>query len=191
MKKFCMIFVLVFLLTAAALLGGCGQNGSDSPDPASAAGQEPSSAFSSEIPEDPAGVINIFVPSAMTLSMNDLIETYSRDGGGRVVANYSDAASLAGQIRENADCDIFICDDPALLDQLAQEGYLQEDTRAALSGREVVLTAHAEDEENRNAESFYEFLLSEQAQNIMAESFDSTVPQSTDAQTSAESVSAS
>lgn len=75
-----------------------------------------------EAPQVQETAIEVFVPSSMTLSMNDLIEAYKeQSGAGRIVANYSDSASLGDQIRNNANCDIFICDDPAILDQLTEE----------------------------------------------------------------------
>ena len=190
MKKFNMMLVLMLVLAAVILLGGCAQSGPGSSDSVSAAEAEPSSAFGSETSEEEAGVINVFVPSTMTLSMNDLIEAYRSEGAGRVVANYSDSESLSRQIRENADCDIFICDDPAVLDQLDQEGYLQPETRTAFSDREIVLTTHAQEEGHANVEAFYEFLLSDQAQQIMNESFDSMAAESTDSGVSSESASA-
>ena len=98
--------------------------------------------------------------------------------------------SLSRQIRENADCAIFICDDPAVLDKLDQEGYLQPETRTAFSDREIVLTTHAQEEGHANVEAFYEFLLSDQAQQIMNESFDSMAAESTDSGVSSESASA-
>ncbi len=190
MKKFNMMLVLMLVLAAVILLGGCAQSGPGSSDSVSAAEAEPSSAFGSETSEEEAGVINVFVPSTMTLSMNDLIEAYRSEGAGRVVANYSDSESLSRQIRENADCDIFICDDPAVLDQLDQEGYLQPETRTAFSDREIVLTTHAQEEGHANVEAFYEFLLSDQAQQIMNESFDSMAAESTDSGVSSESAPA-
>lgn len=190
MKKFNMMLVLMLVLAAVILLGGCAQSGPGSSDSVSAAEAEPSSAFGSETSEEEAGVINVFVPSTMTLSMNDLIEAYRSEGAGRVVANYSDSESLSRQIRENADCDIFICDDPAVLDKLDQEGYLQPETRTAFSDREIVLTTHAQEEGHANVEAFYEFLLSDQAQQIMNESFDSMAAESTDSGVSSESASA-
>ena len=61
------------------------------------------------------GQIEVFAPSSMTLAMNDLIEAYKEESGiGKIVANYSDSASLSDQIRNNADCDIFICEDPSI-----------------------------------------------------------------------------
>ena len=64
--------------------------------------------------------------------MNHLIEAYKeQSGAGRVVANYSDSALLGDQIRNNANCDIFICDDPAILDQLTEEKLADAESRAA------------------------------------------------------------
>lgn len=109
----------------------------------------------------------------MTLSMNDLIEAYKeQSGAGRVVANYSDSALLGDQIRNNANCDIFICDDPAILDQLTEEKLADAESRAAFSGRELVLVT-TKGEVTKESQSFYEFLLSEKAAEIMSASFDS------------------
>ena len=179
MKK--IYFIIAFLLAAAVILGGCAKNGSDLPSSAASSGETESvSSFDSELPEAQTAVINVFVPSTMTLAMNDIIEAYSKAGGGRVVANYSDCTSLSGQIKENADCDIFICDDPAILDDLSQGGYLQADTRKALSDKEVALIVQGGEKKDKkiesarsaNVEKFYEFLLSEEALQIMNESYD-------------------
>ena len=104
--------------------------------------------------------------------MNDLIEAYKeQSGAGRIVANYSDSASLGDQIRNNANCDIFICDDPAILDQLTEEKLADAESRA-LSVRELVLVT-TKGEVTKESQSFYEFLLSEKAAEIMSASFDS------------------
>ena len=71
-----------------------------------------------------------------------------------------------------------------------RRGYLQPETRTAFSDREIVLTTHAQEEGHANVEAFYEFLLSDQAQQIMNESFDSMAAESTDSGVSSESASA-
>ena len=171
MKKTYILTVMLLVLTV--ILSGCGSQDSDQASSGSfeLSVEDTDTQGSSSGPEAPQvqeTAIEVFVPSSMTLAMNDLIEAYKeQSGAGRIVANYSDSASLGDQIRNNANCDIFICDDPAILDQLTDA-----ESRAAFSGRELVLVT-TKGEVTKESQSFYEFLLSEKAAEIMSASFDS------------------
>ena len=174
MKKTYIIAAILLILTIAFC--GCARNDSDvsssSPDKAEAQ----SSSLESESPENQRVVVNVFVPSSMTLSMNDLIETYkAEEAGSTIVANYSDSASLGSQIENHADCDIFICEDPAVLDRLMEAQYLKSESRTSFSDKEIVLTASGDKETTPQAQAFYDFLLSEEAQEVMSESLDGAV----------------
>lgn len=176
MKKTYILTVMLLVLTV--ILSGCGSQDADQASSGSfeLSVEDTDTQGSSSGPEAPQiqeTAIEVFVPSSMTLSMNDLIEAYKeQSGAGRVVANYSDSASLGDQIRNNANCDIFICDDPAILDQLTEEKLADAESRAAFSGRELVLVT-TKGEVTKESQSFYEFLLSEKAAEIMSASFDS------------------
>lgn len=176
MKKTYILTVMLLVLTV--ILSGCGSQDADQASSGSfeLSVEDTDTQGSSSGPEAPQiqeTAIEVFVPSSMTLSMNDLIEAYKeQSGAGRVVANYSDSASLGDQIRNNANCDIFICDDPAILDQLTEEKLADVESRAAFSGRELVLVT-TKGEVTKESQSFYEFLLSEKAAEIMSASFDS------------------
>lgn len=176
MKKTYILTVMLLVLTV--ILSGCGSQDSDQASSGSfkLSVEDTDTQGSSSGPEAPQvqeTAIEVFVPSSMTLSMNDLIEAYKeQSGAGRIVANYSDSASLGDQIRNNANCDIFICDDPAILDQLTEEKLVDAESRAAFSGRELVLVT-TKGEVTKESQSFYEFLLSEKAAEIMSASFDS------------------
>ena len=176
MKKTYILTVMLLVLTV--ILSGCGRQDSDQASSGSfeLSVEDTDTQGSSSGPEAPQvqeTAIEVFVPSSMTLAMNDLIEAYKeQSGAGRIVANYSDSASLGDQIRNNANCDIFICDDPAILDQLTEEKLADAESRAAFSGRELVLVT-TKGEVTKESQSFYEFLLSEKAAEIMSASFDS------------------
>ncbi len=176
MKKTYIIAAILLIL--AVVLGGCAKNESDISSSAPVEKEEQASSFESEAPELHQAVVNVFVPSSMTLSMNDLIEVYKAQEkiGGNVVANYSDSVSLGRQIENHADCDIFICEDSSVLDQLEQEQYVKADSRASFSDKEIVLTVSEDKPEvTEEAQAFYEFLLSEEAQKVMNESLDNVV----------------
>ena len=172
MKKTYILTVMLLVLTV--ILSGCGSQDSDQASSGSfeLSVEDTDTQGSSSGPEAPQvqeTAIEVFVPS----SMNDLIEAYKeQSGAGRIVANYSDSASLGDQIRNNTNCDIFICDDPAILDQLTEEKLADAESRAAFSGRELVLVT-TKGEVTKESQSFYEFLLSEKAAEIMSASFDS------------------
>ena len=172
MKKTYILTVMLLVLTV--ILSGCGSQDSDQASSGSfeLSVEDTDTQGSSSGPEAPQvqeTAIEVFVPS----SMNDLIEAYKeQSGAGRIVANYSDSALLGDQIRNNANCDIFICDDPAILDQLTEEKLADAESRAAFSGRELVLVT-TKGEVTKESQSFYEFLLSEKAAEIMSASFDS------------------
>ena len=177
MKKTYILTVLLLILML--LLAGCGssdsgQASSGSSEPSVETTEMPSSSSGSQLPESMEQTVEVFVPSSMTLAMNDLIEAYKAQSGiGKIVANYSDSSSLSDQILNNADCDIFICEDPAILDQLASENLLEPDSRAAFSDREIALIVpQKEDSITKEAKAFYDFLISEEAVQIMSTSYD-------------------
>lgn len=155
MKKTYILTVMLLVLTV--ILSGCGSQDSDQASSGSfeLSVEDTDTQGSSSGPEAPQiqeTAIEVFVPSSMTLSMNDLIEAYKeQSGAGRVVANYSD---------------------PAILDQLTEEKLADAESRAAFSGRELVLVT-TKGEVTKESQSFYEFLLSEKAAEIMSASFDS------------------
>lgn len=174
MKKTYIIAAILLILTVA--FSGCAKNDSDVSSSSPDKTEEQSSSLESESPENQRVVVNVFVPSSMTLSMNDLIETYKTEGaGGTIVANYSDSVSLGRQIENHADCDIFICEDSTVLDQLMEGQYLKTESRAPFSDKEIVLIVSEDKEVTPEAQAFYEFLLSEQAQAVMSESLDGAV----------------
>lgn len=100
MKKTYIITVMLLVLTV--ILSGCGSQDSDQASSGSfeLSVEDTDTQGSSSGPEAPQvqeTAIEVFVPSSMTLSMNDLIEAYKeQSGAGRVVANYSDSALLGG-----------------------------------------------------------------------------------------------
>lgn len=182
MKKTYILTVLLLMLTL--LLAGCGstdsgQTSSGSSESSAEVTEMQSSSSEAQLPESMEQTVEVFAPSSMTLAMNDLIEAYKAQSGiGKIVANYSDSSSLSDQIRNNADCDIFICEDPAILDQLAAENFLEPDSRTAFSEREIALIAkedEADEEVKEEAKAFYDFLLSDEAAEIMSTSYDSEV----------------
>lgn len=177
MKKTYILTVLLLMLML--FLAGCGstdsgQASSGSSEPSADMTEMQSSSSEEQLPESMEQTVEVFVPSSMTLAMNDLIEAYKAQSGiGKIVANYSDSSSLSDQIRNNADCDIFICEDPAILDQLASENLLEPDSRAAFSDREIALIVpQKEDSITKEAKAFYDFLISEEAVQIMSTSYD-------------------
>ena len=177
MKKTYILTVLLLMLML--FLAGCGstdsgQASSGSSEPSAEMTEMQSSSSEEQLPESMEQTVEVFVPSSMTLAMNDLIEAYKAQSGiGKIVANYSDSSSLSDQIRNNADCDIFICEDPAILDQLASENLLEPDSRAAFSDREIALIVpQKEDSITKEAKAFYDFLISEEAVEIMSTSYD-------------------
>lgn len=169
-----LLLMLTLLLAAGCGSGNSGQTSSVSAEASAGTTEVQSSSSGTQLPEALEQTVEVFAPSSMTLAMNDLIEAYKEESGiGKIVANYSDSASLSDQIRNNADCDIFICEDPSILDQLAGENLLDPDSRVSLSGREIVLVPSDEGEVTEEAKAFYDFLLSDKAVEIMSTSYDS------------------
>ncbi len=179
-KKYIAIVLLMFVLVlTAAALTGCGNNVRQDGISSSESENTETSVFTSEEPQTTDTVINIFVPSSMVLAMNDIIDAYRQSGkAGNVVANYSDTQSLSQQLRDGADCDIFISDDPAVMDELEREGILKADTRSLFSGYEAARITPSEEggqhteTEEKAVSQFYDFLLSDEALSVVEESLD-------------------
>ena len=90
MKKTYILTVMLLVLTV--ILSGCGSQDSDQASSGSfeLSVEDTDTQGSSSGPEAPQvqeTAIEVFVPSSMTLSMNDLIEAYKeQSGAGRIVA---------------------------------------------------------------------------------------------------------
>lgn len=91
MKKTYILTVMLLVLTV--ILSGCGSQDSDQASSGSfeLSVEDTDTQGSSSGPEAPQvqeTAIEVFVPSSMTLAMNDLIEAYKeQSGAGRIVAN--------------------------------------------------------------------------------------------------------
>lgn len=88
--------------------------------------------------------IYVFAASSMTDCLNEVIDLYEKESDNHVIPVYEGSGTLKKQISEGADCDIFISANQTYMDELQEEGAVQEDTRKDLLGNSLTLIASAE-----------------------------------------------
>ena len=83
--------------------------------------------------------LNVFAARSLQATLNSVIAAYNQvHSNVTIVPNYAGSGALATQIKEGADCDLFISADEVTMDGLA--GYYDTDSRVDLLQNQVVLT---------------------------------------------------
>ena len=122
MKKSLLPLALVLVL----ILTGC-TGGAASPSP------------SATDPQDEAPLI-VFAAASLTETLTQLGDLYSEDHPGVTIRfNFDSSGTLQDQIEAGADCDLFLSAAPKQMNELADGGYINEDTRLDLLENKVTL----------------------------------------------------
>lgn len=105
-------------------------------------------------PKTPEAVeLHVFAAASMTETLDEIIENYKTKAPHvTVVPTYDSSGTLLTQIREGADCDLFLSAAQKQMDALEEEGALLEGTRLDLLENRVVLAVP--DGNPRGVESF-------------------------------------
>lgn len=126
-KRITTIFTCLTLLTA--LMSGCGSQATNDAKEGSA-----------ELSHQENIEINVFAAASMQETLTQLADDYmSEHEGVKIQLNLDSSGTLKTQIMEGADCDIFISAAQKQMDELAEEEYVDEETRVNLLENKVAL----------------------------------------------------
>lgn len=89
----------------------------------------------------PGGVVRVYAAASLKTALDEVVKTYSDDGGGAVSVSYASSAALARQIEHGAPADVFISADLDWMEYLAARGLIDPATRRTLVGNRLVLVA--------------------------------------------------
>lgn len=94
--------------------------------------------------EEPDGRARVFAASSLTDALNELGGLYAATGRARPRFNYAASSTLARQIDQGAEADLFLSADEAWMDYLAARGRLVGLSRVRLLSNRLVLIAPAD-----------------------------------------------
>ena len=84
--------------------------------------------------------LHVFAAASLTETMDQIIETYKAEAPGvTVIPTYDSSGTLLRQLREGAECDLFLSAAQKQMDALEEDGSLLADTRTDLLENKVVL----------------------------------------------------
>src|SRR5436309_1490782 len=89
----------------------------------------------------PAATITVFAAASLTDSLKAVAEAYKAKTGVTVTLSFGASSTLARQIDQGAQADIFMSADTDWMDFLQKGGLLAEDSRRDLLGNQLVLIA--------------------------------------------------
>lgn len=87
----------------------------------------------------------VFAAASLRDAVNAVIDSYEGQRAERVVASYASSSTLARQIAEGAQADIYIAANPQWMDYLAERDSIDQASRRDLLGNGLVLITHKKD----------------------------------------------
>ena len=133
MKKYLSLLLALFLTLS---LAACGSKADISAD---AAGSQTQDNASTEAPTGEPVELIVFAAASMTETMNQLKEMYEQNNPNVTVTyNFDSSGTLLKQIKEGADCDLFISAAPQQMN--AMDGSLIGDTEKNPDGLDLIVT---------------------------------------------------
>lgn len=121
----------------AAMMTGCGsseQTGTSTDNTGSAAGS------AAQTTTEESVELNVFAAASMQETLTQLADEYMQEHPEvSIQLNLDSSGTLETQIQEGADCDIFISAAQKQMDELADEDYINNDTRVDLLENKVAL----------------------------------------------------
>ncbi len=134
MKKYLSLLLSLCLTLSLAACGGKPNTNADAADGSQAQDNAPAEAPAGE----PVELI-VFAAASMTETMNQLKETYQQANPSVTVTyNFDSSGKLLTQIKEGADCDLFISASPKQMN--AMDGSLIGDTEKNPDGLDLIVT---------------------------------------------------
>ena len=92
--------------------------------------------------DPPSSELTVFAAASLTETLTEIEAMYEKDHPGAAVTfNFDSSGALLAQIREGADCDLFLSAAQGQMDELEAEGVLAEGSRTDLLENQVVLCA--------------------------------------------------
>ena len=139
MKKY-LSLLLALCLTLS--LAACGSKADTSAD--AAAGSQTQDNAPTEAPAGEPVELIVFAAASMTETMNQLKEMYEQNNPNVTVTyNFDSSGKLLTQIKEGADCDLFLSAAQKQMTALEEEGLINSGTRVDLLENKVVLAVPA------------------------------------------------
>jgi molybdate transport system substrate-binding protein len=89
----------------------------------------------------PAAPLTVFAAASLTDSLTAVADAYKATTGTSVTLSFGASSTIARQIEQGAQADIFMSADTDWMDYLAKGGHIMEGTRKNLLGNELVLVA--------------------------------------------------
>jgi molybdate transport system substrate-binding protein len=83
--------------------------------------------------------LNVYAASSLTMALDELAPSFTRQSGVRVRASYAATSTLARQIESGAEADVFISADRRWMDYLEDRSRIVTATRTAILGNRLVL----------------------------------------------------
>ena len=134
MKK-CLSLLLALCLTLS--LAACSSKADTSADAAD--GSQTQDSAPAEAPAGEPVELIVFAAASMTETMNQLKEMYEQNNPNVTVTyNFDSSGTLLKQIKEGADCDLFISAAPKQMD--AMDGSLKDDAEKNPDGLDLIVT---------------------------------------------------
>ena len=135
MKKYLSLLLALCLTLSLAACGSKANTNADAADGSQTQDNTPAEAPASE----PVELI-VFAAASMTETMNQLKEMYEQNNPNVTVTyNFDSSGTLLKQIKEGADCDLFISAAPKQMNALEESSLLLEGTRLDLLENKVTL----------------------------------------------------
>jgi molybdate transport system substrate-binding protein len=91
-----------------------------------------------------AAELNIFAAASLSDALKEIAQAYEPASGDKLNFNLAASSLLARQIKEGAPADVFFSADELKMDDLAQSGLIQPETRRALLSNTLVIVVNAD-----------------------------------------------
>ncbi|WP_299363946.1 molybdate ABC transporter substrate-binding protein [uncultured Paracoccus sp.] len=88
-----------------------------------------------------ADQVTVFAASSLKTALDRVADAWQAQSGHTVAVSYAGSPQLARQIQQGAPADIFISAAPEWMDELADTGLIEADSRVHLLGNDLVLIA--------------------------------------------------
>ncbi len=90
-----------------------------------------------------AAEVTVFAAASLTDSLKEIVATYEKQSGVKIILNFGASSTLARQIEEGAPADIFFSADEAKMDGLEKKGLILKETRKSRLSNSLVIVVAA------------------------------------------------